>query len=221
MTHADITLEKISRTFKNLPLLSDVSWTFERGRSYGIKGPNGSGKSVLLRMMCHLAQPDSGRVVISEELLSPERTFPEKIGVIIDRPGYLPHRTGLDNLRYLAGIRGVISEEDILAVMRRLGLDPALRQPVSRYSLGMKQKLAIAQAVMEDQQLLLLDEPFNALDQSSVEVVMKLLQEKQDQGVTIIFTSHQTEEMARLAQEVLLINDQQLQPVQLGGPGAR
>ena len=206
-----ITLTDVSKSFKGLPLLENVTASFEPGLIHGIQGHNGSGKSVLFKLMCKFIDPDAGTVQIDDKYLSSSRDFPESFGVVIDRPGYLPGRTGVENLRSLARIRRQISDEAVLAAMLRVGLNPRLTQKVKNYSLGMKQKLTLAQAFMEDQQVLTLDEPFNGLDVTSVERVTSLLLEFRDEGRTIIFTSHNADDMALLADRHWLINNQTLQ----------
>jgi len=208
-----ITLTNISKSFKGMPLLDHVSVDFEPGLIYGIQGHNGCGKSVLFKIMCKFIDPDTGTVHIDPRYLSANRDFPSSFGVIIDRPGYLPGHTGIDNLRALARIRRRITDEHIVAAMLRVGLDPRLTQRVKNYSLGMKQKLALAQAFMEDQQVLLLDEPFNGLDATSVERTRELLCEFRDEGRTVIFTSHNAEDMTLLADQQFRINNHTLEPI--------
>lgn len=208
-----IQLNHVSKSFKGLPVLDTVTASFRMGRVYGIVGPNGSGKSVLFKLICGFLSPDSGTVTIEQRFLSAHKIFPESFGVIIDRPAYLPGLTGIDNLRTLARVRGVIDDTDIKAAMDRVGLDPALKQRVRNYSLGMKQKLALAQAFMEGQQVLLLDEPFNGLDLHSVETTRTLLQELNSEGRTIIFTSHNPEDMDLLAQHRFRLNRGTLEAV--------
>lgn len=149
-------------------------------------------------------------MTIAPAYLDRRAVFPQGFGMIIDGPGYLAGRTGVDNLRSLAGIRGLIGDPEIVDAMERVGLDPDLEQKVGNYSMGMKQKLALAQAFMEGQQVLVLDEPFNALDDASVELVHSLLAELLQQGRTIIFASHQQSDVDRLASRRVKITDQRL-----------
>jgi ABC-2 type transport system ATP-binding protein len=206
-----IKLSAVSKSFRGTPIFENINASFEEGRIYGIQGHNGSGKSVLFKLMCRFIQPDSGTVSIDQRFLSSKQDFPQSFGIIIDRPGYLPSRTGIDNLRALARIRNVIGDPEIQAAMSRVGLSPVTPQKVKNYSLGMKQKLALAQAIMEDQQVLILDEPFNGLDVDSVERVRDLLREYHSEGRTIIFTSHNVEDMEELAQHRFRINRLQLE----------
>lgn len=192
----------VAKSFKGVPLLSGVDLTVEEGRIYGLTGPNGSGKSVLLKMLCGFISPDSGTVAIDPAYMSAGAVFPQEFGVIIDRPAYIAGLSGLDNLLGLARIRNVIGEEEVRAAMASIGLDPASRTKVGRYSLGMKQKLSIVQATMEHQRMLVLDEPFNALDKSSVAHVRAMLDEHRANGGTIILTSHNDADIELLADEV-------------------
>lgn len=209
-----VEVEHVTKTFKGNAIYRDASASFERGHITAVTGPNGSGKSVLFRMICGFTEPDEGSIVIDPEFLSADATYPAEFGIIIDGPGYLPFARGIENLERLASIRGVASTKDIEDAMRLVGLDPSLKQRVRNYSLGMKQKLAIAQAIMEDQKVLLLDEPFNGLDRDSTMRIRNLLTNLRDeQGRTIIFTSHIKEDIDALADTVYEVNNYQLQQV--------
>ncbi|GGA33553.1 hypothetical protein GCM10010917_18430 [Paenibacillus physcomitrellae] len=138
-------------------------------------------------------------------------TFPKNFGIIIDRPGYIPSKSGFENLKKLADIQRLITDQDIKEVMRRVGLDPELKQKVKNYSLGMKQKLAIAQAIMENQEVLLLDEPFNGLDQDSITNIRQMLLDFKKAGKTILLTSHNKEDIDLLSDHVYQINQRKLE----------
>lgn len=206
-----IELSKVSKTFKGTTLFEDINYNFEKGKIYGIVGPNGSGKSVLFKLICNFISPDKGTINISPEFKATKYDFPKNFGVIIDRPGYIANKTGLQNLKLLADIQGTITEEQIKSTMKMLGLNPDAPQKVKNYSLGMKQKLAIAQAVMENQEVLILDEPFNALDAKSVELLRTILLTYKSEGKTILLTSHNQEDIDILADYVLMINNYQIQ----------
>lgn len=201
-----IELAEVSKSYRGRLLYRDVSFAIERGSFTAVSGPNGAGKSVLFRLMCGFVTPDEGTVKIDPAYLSVRRTFPERFGVIIDRPGYLAHRTGIENLRELASIRRVIDEEQIRETMVQVGLDPNLRQRVRHYSLGMKQKLALAQALMEQPDVLILYEPFNALDERSVATTKHILRALHERGATIVFASHNRADVEQLATHRLLID---------------
>lgn len=203
----------VSKTFKGLEVLRDVTITFEPGHIYGIVGPNGSGKSVLFRLLCGFTLPTSGEVKIHPDYRPRGTEFPQGFGVIIDGPGYVGHWSGLKNLLSLARIRKLIDETAVRESMTRLGLDPSSKTPVARYSMGMKQKLAIAQATMENQHVLVLDEPFNALDASSAALLTDILRQHRAAGGTVIFASHRAEDIDHLADHTYRINAGRLEPI--------
>ncbi|NEM92399.1 ABC transporter ATP-binding protein [Galbitalea soli] len=209
---AVVELIDVSKRFHGNVLFDSASLSIAEGRTYAIVGPNGSGKSVLFKMICGFQRPDLGEIRIDRRFLSEKRTFPADFGVIIDGPAYLPFETGLENLLRLTAIRKLVSDIDVRETMRAVGLDPDLRERVRRYSLGMKQKLALAQALMERPKVLLLDEPFNALDTPSVDRAMDLLLDQKRSGTTIIFTSHDRSHVDRLSDEVVVVAGGKLVP---------
>ncbi|WP_312475260.1 ATP-binding cassette domain-containing protein [Neobacillus sp.] len=209
-----IVLENVSKSFRGNILFNHVNFNVEKGRIYGIVGPNGSGKSVLFKMICGFIFPDEGNVILEGEPIGQNKNrFPNNFGIIIDRPGYIANKTGFQNLKELASIRGVIGEEKIWKIMELVGLQPESSQKVKNYSLGMKQKLAIAQAIMEDQQVLILDEPFNALDTDSVRAIRNLLISYKKEGRTILITSHNQEDIDILCDSVYKINNFKLEKI--------
>ena len=163
-----ISIKDVSKSFKGNTLFENVNLDIENGKIYGFVGPNGSGKSVLFKMICGFIFPDKGAITIQGSEIGKVKRFPENFGVIIDRPGYIANKTGFQNLKELSLIRGTIGDEQIAETMEMVGLDAHSTQKAKNYSLGMKQKLAICQAIMEKQEVLILDEPFNALDIDSV-----------------------------------------------------
>ena len=206
-----IALHGISKAYRGQVLFADLDARFETGRIHGIVGHNGAGKSVLFKIMCGFVRPDAGTVELAPRHRPERGGFPRDVGVLIDRPGYLPDRTGFQNLAQLAAIRGVIGADEVRLAMTTVGLSPDLRQKVRHYSLGMKQKLALAQAVMENQQLLLLDEPCNALDPDSVEDIRILLDGYRRQGRTIIFTSHHHDDIDALSDHTHVLKRHRLE----------
>lgn len=208
-----IKLEQVTKGYQGNPLFTDVDLTIQKGDIVGITGPNGSGKSVLFKMICGFIHPDAGTITVRNEQLGPTRRFPKNVGVIIDRPGYIAHKSGFENLKQLAAIRKVITDVDIEQAMRTVGLQPGNRQKVKQYSLGMKQKLAIAQAIMEQQDILILDEAFNALDHDSVLRLRELLLSFKKEGKTIILTSHNQQDIDALCDSVYRINQGRLEQV--------
>lgn len=202
-----IEMKNVSKSYKGLVLFENTNLSIEKGKIYGLIGPNGSGKSVLFKMMCGFVFPDQGTITVRGEQLGKQNRFPRNFGVIIDRPGYLGNKTGFENLKYLAMIKNQITDTQINETMSAVGLQPSAQQKVKNYSLGMKQKLALAQAIMENQEVLLLDEPFNALDIDSVERIRDLLFLLKDQGKTIILTSHNQEDIDVLSDHIFRVRN--------------
>lgn len=202
-----IELDRVSKAFSRRTILNDVTLAIEAGHTVGIVGSNGSGKSVLFQVICGFLTPDSGTVRVRGETLGGNRDFPENMGVLINSPGFISLDTGLQNLRYLAGIRGVIGDREIRDAMKKVGLDPDDRTRVEHYSLGMKQKLGLAQAIMEGQDILILDEPFNALDYKTYNDVKEIIRALQAEGKTILMTSHNYEDIETLCNEVYVLEE--------------
>jgi ABC-2 type transport system ATP-binding protein len=202
-----IALREVSKNFRNATALRNVTLEIEEGQTYGLVGPNGSGKSVLLKLMCGFLIPDAGEVTIDPRYLDRRRTFPDRFGVTINGPGYIAGVTARQNLAELAAIRKRASLDDISRMLLTVGLDPDSKQRVRAFSMGMKQKLSLAQAFMEDPAVLILDEPFNALDEASVIVIKNYLRDQKAAGTTIVFTSHQREDVDELADAVFQIRN--------------
>jgi ABC-2 type transport system ATP-binding protein len=200
---AVLSLRNVSKRFGRIQVIRDATFEIEAGQTVGLVGPNGSGKSVLLKLLCGFALPTSGQIWIDPAYLDKNRSFPDRFGVAINGPAYLPHRTGRQNLTDLAAIRRRTTTNDIDEVLLQVGLDPSLNQKVRHYSLGMKQKLSLAQALIEQPEVLILDEPFNALDSESVTSVHSLLAAKKAAGTTIVFTSHHRPDIDQLSDEIL------------------
>lgn len=209
-----ITLQGVEKSYHGRVLFSDVNMVIEPGTATGFQGENGSGKSVLLKIMTRFLTPDAGTVTIDERYLSKDRVFPESFGVLIDRPGYIPSLTGLENLMSLARIRNAVDEQHVRQTMTLLGLNPDLPQKARHYSLGMKQRLGLAQAIMEDQQILVLDEPFNALDEESTIEMRSLFQRLVQEGKTLIMTSHNRDDIDSLCTSVHRLRRERVEQVQ-------
>ncbi|MCI9378672.1 MAG: ABC transporter ATP-binding protein [Eubacterium sp.] len=197
-----VEIEHVTKKFGSDVVLKDINISMEEGRVYGICGNNGSGKTVLMKCICGFLPVSSGVVRVAGEVVGITVDFPESMGVIIETPGFLMNLSGIRNLEILAGLRGVISKGGIRAAMEQAGLDPDLKKAVSKYSLGMRQRLGIAQAIMEDPRLLVLDEPFNGLDKHGVSDIRALLLELKKQGKTILLASHNSEDIRILCDQV-------------------
>ena len=206
-----VVLDHLCKSIKKKEVLRDISYSFEEGKIYGLYGRNGSGKTMLLRAVCGLIFPTSGTIDIDGKRLHQEISVPPSVGVIIENTELLPQYDALTNLKILAKIKKIVSEEEIKETIRMVGLDPESRQKVKAYSLGMRQKLAIAQAIFEKAELLLLDEPTNALDENSVINIRELFLKLREKGTTIIIASHNKEDLSVLADETLYINQGKLE----------
>ncbi|NLI89739.1 MAG: ATP-binding cassette domain-containing protein [Epulopiscium sp.] len=202
-----IKLSNVSKSFKDICIFENLDIEFNQGEIHGIIGPNGCGKSVLFKLICGFMLPDKGNIYIDGVELNRDNRFPTNFGAIIDRPGYIDDISGFDNLKHLASIQNKIDDQKIEATMNLLGLNPKSETKVKNYSLGMKQKLAICQAIMEDQSVLILDEPFNALDFDSVGKVRHLLKDFKQEGKTILLTSHNKEDIDAVCDKVYRINN--------------
>lgn len=197
-----IEINHVTKKFGDDIILHDININMEQGKVYGISGNNGSGKTVLMKCICGFLPVTKGRIRVGGKIIGTEIDFPESIGVIIETPGFLTNLGGMRNLEILAGLKGKISKEEIRKAIRKAGLDPDLKKSVSKYSLGMRQRLGIAQAIMEDPEFLILDEPFNGLDKHGVEDIRNLLLELKKQGKTIILASHNSEDIRILCDKV-------------------
>jgi len=202
MDNMGIVVEHVFKSFGKEKVLKDVCLTINRGEIFGIVGNNGSGKTVLMKCICGFMMPDKGRIFVDGRQIGKEVDFPESIGVIIETPGFIPHETGYANLKILAGLKGLIGREKIKKTIRKVGLDPDMKKPVSKYSLGMRQRLGIAQAIMENPNILILDEPFNGLDKKGVAEMRLLLKELKSQGKAILLASHNAKDIEELCDRV-------------------
>ena len=205
-----ISLKQVSKSFSGRRVLSGISLNVEKGSTVGIVGTNGSGKSVLFNLICGFLIPDRGQVCVRGQILGKGRDFPENMGMLINSPGFIGLNTGLQNLRYLAGIRGVAGDKEIRSAMQKVGLDPEDKTKVEHYSLGMKQKLGIAQAIMENQDILILDEPFNALDYKTCNDIKEIIRILQAEGRTILMTSHNYDDLETLCTHIYAIDEGKL-----------
>lgn len=199
---AAIEIENIVKKFGDTTVLNGVSLSLEKNKIHGLIGRNGSGKTMLLKCICGFVLPTSGTIIAGGQRIGKDCDVPENIGIIIEAPGFLPNYDGYTNLKFLAAIKNKISKEQILAIIEKVGLDPKSKKHVGKYSLGMRQRLGIAQALMEDPDILILDEPMNGLDNRGVEEIRKLLLELRGRGKTIILASHGKEDIEILCDTV-------------------
>lgn len=197
-----IELTKVRKCFHGEEILQEFDFQVERGKVYGIAGNNGSGKTVLMKCICGFLPVTQGLVRVGGKYIGKEIDFPESLGAIIETPGFLDHLSGRKNLEILADLRGNLTGRDISVALLRVGLNPGLTKPVAKYSLGMRQRLGIAQAIMEDPELLILDEPFNGLDKYGVKEMRALLLEEKEKGKTILLSSHNSEDLRILCDRI-------------------
>lgn len=192
----------VVKKFKDVTVLDHVTLKVEKGTICGLVGRNGSGKTVLMKVICGFILPDSGEVSVDGKKIGKDCDFPKDTGVIIENPGFSQYISGMKNLQNLASINKKISQDEIVKVMELVGLNAQDKKWVSKYSLGMRQRLGIAQAIMEGQSILILDEPMNGLDQEGIEDMRKLFLELKEQGRTILLASHSKEDIEALCDEV-------------------
>lgn len=203
-----VEIKNYCKSIKSRPILNNVSYNFEYGKIYGIYGHNGSGKTILLRAIAGLLVPDSGSVVIDGKVLHKDMSFPPSIGIVIENMNLLPQYNAFDNLKILGKIKKTATDEDITTALERVGLKSDLK--VKKFSLGMKQRLNIAQAVFEKQKIILLDEPTNALDNDGVQLIYKLLKEEKERGALVVITTHHKEDLEEICDVVLKMTEGEL-----------
>lgn len=202
-----IIVEHVYKSFGKEKVLEDVNLTIEKGKIFGVVGNNGSGKTVLMKCICGFLQADSGKITVNGKVIGKDCDFPESLGMIIETPGFLPNISGYKNLKILAGLKAAIGKKEILDSLERVGLDPHMKKHVAKYSLGMKQRIGIAQAIMEDPDVLILDEPFNGLDKTGVKHMRELLKELKNQGKSILLASHNAQDIEELCDDVHEMED--------------
>lgn len=211
-----IIFENVSKKFKEKTVLKDVNIRINKGEICGIVGKNGSGKSVFMKLAAGMLYPTKGRITVKGKVLE-KGEFPPDTGIILDNTGFLKELTGYKNLKILASVLHKISDKDIISVMELVGLEAGNKTPVGKYSIGMKQKLLLAQAIMEKPDLLLLDEPFNGLDEESEDRMMRLLKwMNQEKGVTIVIISHDKEEIQCLCHRIFKVTGGRLEECMSG-----
>lgn len=201
-TNSFIQVDDIVLRFKKDILLDHVSYQCEQGKIHGIVGRNGSGKTLLMKCICGFIRPNEGHIYVRDKEIGKDIDFTPDTGIIIETPGFIPYYSGYRNLKVLAAINNRISRKDIENAMYQVGLDPTMKKRVATYSLGMRQRLGIAQAIMEDPSLIILDEPFNGLDKHGVAEIRELLLDLKTGGKTILLASHNDEDIRILCDHV-------------------
>ena len=207
---ADKTIVKVEdycKMIKKVPVLSHIDMELSSGKIYGFKGKNGSGKTMLMRAMCGLILPTNGHILINGEELGKDISFPRSIGPLLENPSFLNQYNGFKNLQLIAGIQKKIGDEQIRDSLIEVGLEPDDKRTYRKYSLGMKQRLGIAAAIMEEADIIILDEPINALDESGAALVRTIIQKLRNQGSLVIIACHDTEELKFLSDEIYTLSD--------------
>lgn len=199
---AIIEIKELDLSIKKTEILKKVSVSFEQGKIHGLIGRNGSGKTMLMKCICGFIRPTSGTICVNGREVGKDCDFPENIGIIIETPGFIPYYSGFKNLKLIADLNKKADTEQIKRAMSQVGLDPTLKRHVVKYSLGMRQRLGLAQAIMENPDILILDEPMNGLDKEGVEDMRKYLLDFKTQGKTILIASHSSEDIEVLCDTV-------------------
>ena len=204
---SNIVVKEVSKSFDDAEVLHDINLEFKEGHIYGFVGRNGSGKSVLFKILCGLYFPTTGSVVIDGVDIHKNNIFPNNMRVLIKKPNFLPNLTGLENLKLLASIQNKITEDDIIDILNKLNLKDDMNKLYHKYSLGMKQKLAIAQVLMEDPEIMIFDEPFNGIEEKTVKIIKNILLEEKKKKKIILIASHIKDDIEQLADIVYLMDD--------------
>jgi len=197
-----ISVKNLTKKFKDVTVLDDISIDFETGKVHGLIGRNGSGKTMLMKCICGIVPYKIGEIRVNDKVIGKDVDIPANIGVIIETPGFLPNYSGFNNLKFLAKIKNKIGANEIKSAIKSVGLNPDDKKQVGKYSLGMRQRLGLAQAIMENPDLLILDEPMNGLDKDGVKDMRQYLLELKAQGKTILIASHSAEDIDVLCDTV-------------------
>lgn len=209
-----IEVEHLTKKLGGQIILSDINIRFESGNIYGLMGRNGSGKTVFLKCICGFMEATEGSVSLNGKVLKRDMEYLENMGFLIEHPGFLENTSAYDNLKFIASIRRIAGKEAIEDSLKRVMLEPHSKKKVGNYSLGMKQRLGVAQAIMEDPDILILDEPMNGLDESGVKLMRELLLELKEKGKLIIIASHYQEDINMLCDKVYYCKEKELREIQ-------
>lgn len=202
---SEIVVNEVSKSIYGVPIINSVSMTLVSGNVYGFQGINGSGKTMLMRLICGLIYPTKGEIVIDGKRLGKEITFPQSVGLLLENPAFLDSYTGFENLEMFASIKNIITREEIHDAITSVGLDPLDKRKYKKFSLGMKQRLGIAAAIMEKPDILILDEPTNSLDSSGVSLVKTILAKERERGAIIILACHDLPVLQDVSDEIFLL----------------
>ena len=202
---SEIVVNEVSKSIYGVPIINSVSMTLVSGNVYGFQGINGSGKTMLMRLICGLIYPTKGEIVIDGKRLGKEITFPQSVGLLLENPAFLDSYTGFENLEMLASIKNIITREEIHEAITSVGLDPLDKRKYKKFSLGMKQRLSIAAAIMEKPDILILDEPTNSLDSSGVSLVKTIIAKERERGAIIILACHDLPVLQDVSDEIFLL----------------
>ena len=203
----EINISNVNKNIKGVEILRDVSLKMVGGKIYGIQGVNGSGKTMLMRAICGLIRTDNGEIKINDKIIGKDLEFPESVGVLIEKPGLIDNYTAMQNLKLLADIRKKTTDQELREFLIKLKLDPDDKRKVKKFSLGMRQKVGIAQAFIDNPDLLILDEPFNALDSEAVEILKNVLKEYINKDRIILLSCHSREILEEVCDEIFKMEE--------------
>ena len=206
----NIKISHVSKTIKNNPVIKDISMELQSGAVYGFKGINGSGKTMLMRLISGLIRPSQGEISMNGKILGKDISLPNSIGVFLENPAFLDAYSGFNNLKLLASIKSVASDDDIRNPLLRVGLDPDSNKKYKKYSLGMKQRLGVAAAIMEKPEIVILDEPTNSLDEDGVDLVKHIVRNEKERGALVVVSCHDEEILKGMSDEVFLLEQGRL-----------
>lgn len=206
----NIKISHVSKTIKNNPVIKDISMELQSGAVYGFKGINDSGKTMLMRLISGLIRPTHGEISMNGKILGKDISFPNSIGVFLENPAFLDAYSGFNNLKLLASIKSVASDDDIRNTLLRVGLDPGSNKKYKKYSLGMKQRLGIAAAIMEKPEIVILDEPTNSLDEDGVDLVKHIVRNEKERGALVVVSCHDEGILKGMSDEVFLLEQGRL-----------
>lgn len=208
-----VDIKNVTKVIKGATVLRKVSLNLERGKIYGLKGPNGSGKTMMMRLIAGLIRPTEGEVYIDQKRLGSDFDFPPSLGMLIENPAFLPNYSGYKNLELLAQIKGIATKDEVRQAIIDVGLNPDDRKKYRKYSLGMKQRLGIAAALMESPEIIILDEPTNALDDNGIEQVLSLIRRERERGALIILSCHDAEILHAISDVIIQISEGRIEGV--------